>query len=266
MREFIRRQRSILLRGSCCAAVVVALVAVRGPRQPRADAGARIGCYEARIGGPATYPAYARLGGAYLQKARETGQAEYYGQAERYLEQSIRFQRNFEAARWLAAAYSARHKFQQALPLAREAVSAIPADLDALGTLFDAYLGLGERQSAAAVLAEMRGRGPSFAADARLAALRQAEGNLGEAIQAMERACAAAEANRMIAGTRAWCQVEAGFLHFRNGEPKSAERAYARALEILPGYHHARKHRADLRRAEGGLAQAAVVNGSIRRP
>lgn len=260
MREFIRRHGLLLLRGSFCAAVVVVLVGVRNHRTPDSDTGARIQYYQAKLGGPATYPAYARLGAAYLQKARETGGAEFYDEAERHLEQSIRYQRNFEAARWLAAAYSARHKFQQALPYARDAVSAMPTDVESQAALFDAQLGLGDRDSAAATLTGMLDQGPSFTADTRLAALRQKEGDFEEALKAMERACQHAEASRAPAETRAWCHVESGYLYFQRGDRQRAESDYQRALEILPGYHHGLKHLAELRLASSGIAQVSEPN------
>ena len=152
---------------------MVVLAGIRSHRTPGSDTDARIQFYQAKIGGPATYPAYARLGAAYLQKARETGDAGYYDQAERHLEQSLRYQRNFEAARWLAAAYSARHTFQRALPYAREAISAVPSDVESQAALFDAQLGLGDRGAAAATLAGMLDQGPSFTAGTRLAALKK---------------------------------------------------------------------------------------------
>jgi tetratricopeptide (TPR) repeat protein len=255
MSGFIRRHGTLLLRGSSCAAVVVVLLGVQNHQPVRADADARIRYYQAKIGGPATYPAYARLGAAYLQKARETGRSEYYDDAERYLERSIGFQRNFEAARWLAAVYSARHKFQQALLYAREALSAMPSDIESQAALFDAQLGLGDRQAASAILTRMFQQGPGFTADTRLAALRQKEGNLAEAIQAMKRACEAADASVAPAETRAWCQVERGFLYFQSGDRKNAESDYERALEILPGYYHALKHLAELSPGDGHRLQ-----------
>jgi len=266
MRAFIRRHGTLLLRGSSCAAVVLVFLGVRDYQQAGTDADARIRYYQAKIGGPATYPAHARLGAAFLQKARDTGQAEYYDDAERYLERSIGFQRNFEAARWLAAAYSARHKFQQALPYAREAVSAMPSDIESQAALFDAHLGLGDREAASAILTEILNQGPSFAADTRLSALRQKEGNPGEALQAMNRACEAAEASRAPAETRAWCQTEAGLLYLRNGQRDAAKKAYERALEILPGYHHALKHVAELGPNEGRSTQPAGRVHSVTQP
>lgn len=260
MREFIKYHRPILLRGSFCVVLIVVLAGMRSHRTPGSDTDARIEYYQAKIGGPATYPAYARLGAAYLQKARETGDAGFYDQAERHLEQSLRYQRNFEAARWLAAAYSARHKFQQALPYAGEAVSAVPTDVESQAALFDAQLGLGDRARAAATLAGMLDQGPSFTADTRLAALRQKEGDIEEALEAMERACQAAEASHAPAETQAWCHVERGYLHFQTADRTRAKADYERALETLPGYHHALRHLAELRLAASGIAQASGRN------
>ena len=57
----------------------------------------------------------ARLGSAYLQKARDGGRFSYYLKAEKALEKSLELKPNqYEALVSLAFAYSAQHRFREA--------------------------------------------------------------------------------------------------------------------------------------------------------
>lgn len=223
---------------------------------PGSDADARIEFYKARIGGRGTYPSYARLGAAYLQKARETGRSSFYHDAENYLLQSLRFQRNYEALRWLADLALARHQFRVALAYARETVQTMPGDLDAQGALFDSHLALGDVQSAAGVAERMMQMQPGFASLTRRAALRESRGDWHGAVETMARACQQAEADRLPAEPRAWCQVRLGSLHLSGCEPQKAEAAYRSALRRLPRYFRAEEHLAELRAAQGNYQEA----------
>ncbi|MBI2956452.1 MAG: tetratricopeptide repeat protein [Acidobacteria bacterium] len=238
------------------AAVLAGFAATAQESVPPGDTDARIEYYKARLGGPGTYPVYTQLGAAYVQKARETGLVSYYEEAERYLERSLEFQRNFEALRWLAVVYTAQHQFPEALPYAREAVETLPEDLDAQAALFDVLLALGRHDEAAAVLETMQQSEPGFHVSARLAALRHYRGELRAALEGINQACAEADAEPWPLETRAWCQVRRGALSLDNCRPEDAEAAYQRALEILPAYYLALEHLAELRAAQGRLSEA----------
>ena len=230
---------------------------------PASDADARIAFYQARIGGPGTYPAYARLGAAYLQKARETGRASYLDQAERYLQRSLDLLRNQEALRWLAAVQLEQHRFRQALSHAQEAVAAWPADLEAQGVLFDVHLALGELDQATAVAERILAGAPSFASLTRKAALQSVRGDPTGAAEAMAQACADAEARSLPAETRAWCQVRLGAYQVASCQGAAAERAYNRAIEVFPGYCQAIEHLAELRAAQQRTAEAIALYNQL---
>lgn len=222
----------------------------------RDGADARIAFYEARLGGRATYPAYAGLGLAYLQKGRETGIPRYFDDAKRCLLESQRRQRNFEAMKGLAAVYLARHEFHEALSAAEEAVQTLPSDPGAMGALFDAHLALGEDGKAAGVLDTLRRQSPGFLTDSRLSTFEEHRGRLAEARDAMLRACAEADETRSPAATRAWCRVRLGALFVATCEPTRAEGLYREALALFPGYYLAREHLAELAAARGRFDEA----------
>jgi tetratricopeptide (TPR) repeat protein len=233
---------------------------------PPSDTDARIRFYTGRLGGPGTYPAYARLGAAYLQKGRETGQQSSYDAAAGYLLTSLRYQRNYEALLWLAAVQLARHEFREALQYAREAVATRPTHPSAQGVLFDSYLALGDLPQAEAVAKSMLSSQADSAYYARLATLREYRGDLTGAVEAMEKACSRLNAQTALAESRAWCEVRLGSLdRLARCEAKSAEMAYQRALELFPDYHRALEHLAELRAAQARHDEAIALYDKVVR-
>jgi tetratricopeptide (TPR) repeat protein len=251
--EAARRGGALALAGAVLLAG--AFLATRREPAPPAASDARIAYYFTRLGGPGTFPAYARLGAAYLTKYRETARPEFLLEAERQLLTSLGYQRNYEALRVLAAVYLAQHRFREALKLAREAAATLPSDAEALGVLFDAALAAGEDAEAEAAAEKMAAAGPTFATLSRRAALLESRNELRGALEAMRDACGDAE-RHAAAEPRAWCQVRLGMLHLALCAPAEAEAAYRRALERLPGYPLALEHLAELDAARGDAARA----------
>lgn len=225
----------------------------------QSDVDSKIAYYRSRIGGPASYPAEARLGLAYLQKARESGQPEYSERALRHLLCSLEHQPNFEALLGAALVCIERHEFTKALGYAEQAVTTMPTDLDAQGVLFDSLLALGETQRAAQVADKMLQLKPGFAAFTRRAALNSYRGELRAAVEAMERACKYADDAPLLASTRAWARVRLGSLHIANCEPAAARQNYQAALRLYPGYFLALEHMAELDAAEGRIDKAIHI-------
>lgn len=221
------------------------------------DSDARIEFYKKRLGGPGTYPAYTRLGAAYIQKARETGRLEYYDEAERHLRRSLDLQRNFEALHWLAVVHLNRHQFREALPYAREAVETLPTSVDAQASLFDVYLALGDDAKANAVLERLLALQPGFSASARAASLQQYRGDATAALKSMQEACAHAEAESAPAEAQAWCLVRLGSLRLAACDAGRAETDYQAALKKFPNYPFAVEHLAELRATQGRTSEAA---------
>jgi tetratricopeptide (TPR) repeat protein len=212
------------------AAVIAAASANERPGTK--TAAERITFYRARTGGPTTYPIYARLGLAYLDRYRETGKTRDWEQAVAALRQSLRYQTNFEALLGLAMTLSERHHFSEALPYAQEALRAMPSDIEAAGTVFDIHLALGNVAAADKDLHEMLKAQRGFHALSRLAALREYQGDLHGALEAMCEARDAADHSKFSPNILAWAEVRIGALHVANCEKQEARDAYERALRI----------------------------------
>ena len=225
----MRVNRTVAIRGVLAACVALALPLARGPR-PAGGSDERIAFYRQRAAGRSTYPAWAGLGAAYYQRARATGSAADYAEAERSLRQSLTYQRNAEALKWQAATLADRHRFAEALPLAREAVEAAESDVDARGILFDILLGMRNAGEAGPMLNAMLAAGPSFETRARLSAWRQYQGDPAGALEAMEEACRIADARE----SRAWCHIQLALLYHRRGDAARAGRATAGARTLSP--------------------------------
>jgi tetratricopeptide (TPR) repeat protein len=245
--------------GAFLIALVSAATILAQEPPPPSTTDARIAYYRERLGGPGTYPAYARLGAAYIQKARETGELEYYTEAERHLRRSLEFQRNFEALLWLGIALLNQHRFQEALPYTREAVETLPTSIEAQGALFDVYLSLGEDRKAEEALETLRRLQPGFAASARASSLRQYRGDISAAREAMQEACARAEVESAPVETQAWCQVRLGSFHLAACDAEGAEAAYQLALEKYADYGLAIEHLAELRATQGRIEEAVSL-------
>jgi tetratricopeptide (TPR) repeat protein len=228
-------------------------------RSSRKTAAERIRFYRARTGGPTTYPIYARLGLAYLERYRETGKTPDWDQAVAALRQSLRYQTNFEALLGLAMTLSERHHFAEALPYAKEALRAMSSDIEAAGTLFDVHLALGNVAAADKVLQEMLKAQRGFHALSRLSALREYQGDLRGALEAMREARDAAARSKFSPNILAWAEVRIGALHVANCEKQEARDAYERALRIIPGYAFAREHLAEWHAAQGHWPEAAGI-------
>ncbi|MGH9858514.1 MAG: tetratricopeptide repeat protein [Candidatus Acidiferrales bacterium] len=261
-----------LSRGLLPAVALVLLAVVGGwlmrsdAEPPASDTEARIAFYQARIGGRGTYASRARLGLAYLQKARETGEGRWLDEAERHLRASLDSQTNYEALLGMGALLAARHQFDDALRHATEAAAALPASIEAQGLLFEIHLALGDVPQAEAVVQRMMSAAPGFAAFSRLAALDEYRGALDEALATIERACDDAERGNLPAGSRAWCEVRRGALLLgARCDAAGAEQAYQRALRIFPGYFFAREHLAELHAAQGKPGEAIALYETLLR-
>lgn len=226
------------------------------PPLPATDTDARIAFYQARTGGRGTYPAYARLGMAYLTKARETADPAYLAKAEENLKASMAFQRNFEALRALAFLAMEKHEFGAALEYATEAQATVPSDWEAKGILSDAYWALGDRSRAVKLVQEMLASGRNFAALSRLSVIRFAEGDTAGAIESMRSACIQADKESRPLDNRAWCYTRLGTYLAARGDTAAAEEACRRAVAYIPGYPYA------LRELE--TLQASRMSGTER--
>src|SRR5438094_5974861 len=112
------------------------------------------------------------LGQTFLRKARETGDVADYQRAESALSKAVDLDPDYEfALAYLAAARFAKHDFRGALELATRVFAFDPQALQALATIGDAQLELGNYTEAAATYQRLGDLAPSAPVYSRLARL-----------------------------------------------------------------------------------------------
>lgn len=142
------------------------------------------------------------------------------------------------------------HRFAEAEQLGREATERLPANADALGVLVDAQVELGRYDAAADTLQQLLDVRPGLPALARVSYVRELDGDVDGAKQAMRQAVVAGGSSRYdVAAVTALL----GDLHRKSGDLDAAGDAYARALEDAPS----------LVSAQAGTAWVRAANGDI---
>jgi tetratricopeptide (TPR) repeat protein len=221
--------------------------------RPQADTDARIARLQADVRRGRTDRA-AALAAAYLQKVRETGDASFYGRADKLLHAALARDPSDQGTLVQAATLAAaRHDFRGALALARRAEAAVPGTLAPLPILVDALVELGRYDEAERTLQRLVDLKPNLTAYARVSYLRELYGDLPGAVDAIERAISAGGPARENV---AYMQTLLGGLELTRGRLGAARRAYDAALAALPEYAPAAAGRARLAAARGDLAGA----------
>jgi tetratricopeptide (TPR) repeat protein len=189
-----------------------------------------------------------RLGYAYLKQARTTGDFRLYGKAEVALGEALkRSPGHYTALLGLATARAARHRFQDAIDLARQAEATQPKDPDAWAIIGDAYLGMGRLDEADGAYRIVAAKAPGFVTDTRMANLLHARGRTKDAIALLRAALADAIARDLPRESQAWCHVIIGATLFDRGEWTAAEAEYRAGLALTPNSYVALEHLAELR-------------------
>ena len=214
---------------------------------------------------------YDRLGGAYLQKARETGDTVYYNLSEKsYLQALALTSGTSDAAgveAHLAALDLAEHRFVEARTLAQQTLVQKPDLLSVYAVLGDAELESGNYDEAQRDYAHLNlpegslppRPGITYLSDTRQAGLSFIRGNTAEAIRFAKAAIAAANEAALPKENIAWSQFALGQLYFAAGDESHAEKAYQDALVSYPNYHRALAWLGQLRAAQGRYPDAAAL-------
>jgi tetratricopeptide (TPR) repeat protein len=193
------------------------------------------------------------LGLAYQQRARETADASYLAKSEVALRRALALApRDPTATEGLAALALSRHRFREALVVARRARDLSPGSTHPLALVGDALVELGRYDAAFATFDELASRKPGLPAYSRVAYGRELLGHRAAAVAAMRLAVSAAEGR---AEPAAWAHVELGKLYFGQGEIARARAEYRAALASFPGYVF----------ALDGLAHVEAASGHLRR-
>jgi tetratricopeptide (TPR) repeat protein len=208
---------------------------------------------------PGDAAAQAQLGTVYLQLARDTGDPSYYTRAEGVFGESLRLDpQNVDALLGLGTLALARHQFTAALDWGEQARALNPYRAQTLGIIGDAQIELGRYDEAIATIQQMVDLRPDLSSYSRVSYLRELHGDVDGAIEMMQRAVAA---GGPAAENTAWTTVQLGNLFFNRGDLEAAEREYARAMTMLPGYVHGQ---AGLGRVQAARGQDEAAIASYR--
>jgi tetratricopeptide (TPR) repeat protein len=203
---------------------------------------------------PRNYVAATVLGGAWAQRARETGDVGDYGRAEEALRGALATNPRYPAARAaLAGVLFAEHQFTAALQLADAVVAAEPGASQAYAVAADARLELGQVQPAESAYRRLVAQSPGPAVYARLARVAFLRGDVDGARSWFTRAVDGCADAMAPPETSAWYRVQLADLELTVGRLAEAEAGYRAALEQYPGYYL----------AVAGLARVAAARGDL---
>jgi tetratricopeptide (TPR) repeat protein len=206
---------------------------------------------------PQNATAYFKLGDAYIQKARQTGDLSYFTLAEQALRRSLELApRNAGAARHLAYVFSSRHEFVEAAAQAQQALELDATDSHAYGVLGDALLELGKYDEAGQAFDAMMDLDASLYSLARLSGLKSLRGDSEGAIAALRRAIEAGHTTGEPHESVAWAQWQLGVEHYAVGNLQAAETQYLEALTSYPNYYRALAALAQVRAAQQRAEEA----------
>jgi tetratricopeptide (TPR) repeat protein len=198
--------------------------------------------------------AYALLGVAYEQRARETGDPTYYTKADGVLHRAVSLApKDLIATNGLGSLALSRHRFRQALAIGRKSLRFSPTTAVTYGIVGDALVELGRYPAAFDAFDTMAALKPGLASYSRIAYGRELVGNIAGAIQAMRLAVDAATSERE---PTAWTHWQLGKLYWSVGRIAAAEHEYRAALAAFPNYVYALDALAQVEAARGQTARA----------
>jgi pentatricopeptide repeat protein len=203
-----------------------------------------------------------------LGRARDTADERWYDRADAILNGLLaKDPGNAEALSVKAWALSGRHRFTEALALARKASALRPFDTTNYGIMVDCLVELGRYDEAVAAAQKMVDLKPTVGAFTRIAYLRWWYGDPQGYDEMMQKAV---DAGKPGATDNAWCLVQAGNGFLNEGHVAEAEQYYRQALAASPGYMHAlaamgrvRAVRGDFRGSASWYEQAVAKEPSL---
>jgi tetratricopeptide (TPR) repeat protein len=218
---------------------------------------------------PADSKAYAHLGAAYYQRARETGDVGDYELAEKSLTKSLDLvSADFSADAALgtmAEVCMGEHRFTDALTYSQKALALGTGDVSPFAIVGDAYADMGEYDKAAAAYSRLTppemtlSPRAAYARDSRLSYLKFITGDTSGAISLMKTAVSEGVEAQLPSENLAWLYFELGEYYTQAGDFTSADTAYVASLNIHPGDYRALAALGKLRANHGKYAEAIVL-------
>jgi tetratricopeptide (TPR) repeat protein len=218
---------------------------------------------------PKDAQAYAELGAAYFQRARETGDVSDYQFAEESLNRSLDMvSADFSAdaaLETMAEVCMGEHRFADALGYAQKALSLGTGDVSPFAIVGDAHADMGEYDKAGLAYGRLTPRDmtlsprAAYARDSRLSYLKFIAGDTHAAIDLMKTAVTEGVEAQLPSENLAWLYYELGEYETQAGDAASADAAYLAALNTHPGDYRVLAALARLRANNGRYAEAIVL-------
>ena len=250
-------------------AVLFSGMAVQGHASERNQTDANIKFFQTKISrDPDDFSNFERLGSAFLQKGRETGDLSYYELSEKALTKAVELapaQLKASPKMQLAGVMFAEHRFQESLELARTALKQAPEAIAGNAILGDAYLESGDYDRAAECYAKLQSpnggqtSGLDFLRESRTANLAFMRGDPAAAIEHMQAAITAAEAAHLPKENQAWTYFTLGEFYLQSGRLEAAWEAGEKSANIFSGYHRALALEAQTRVAQQRYREASAL-------
>jgi tetratricopeptide (TPR) repeat protein len=226
----------------------------------------RIAMAERRVKQSPSEPAVLdELAGAYLQKMRETADGAYLERVSRLVSASLKADpSNYAALRRQVEIEMQRHHFKQAVALTDTLLKQQPGDTVVWGLRGDAYMELGQYDSAETAYQRMADLRPGLASYNRIGFFRFITGDAEGAIQIIRQGIGIGGSPENLA----WCWADLGNMLFKTGVVGEAENAYRHALAEFPGYHLAQAGLGRVHLARGQYADAiqALLKAQAQAP
>ena len=224
----------------------------------RPDVDTAIAFWQKRVAdNPRAYIDYTYLGEAYARKARETGDVSDYQRAEAALRQALSVNPKYaQTSALLSGVLFAMHDFRGALAIA-EPLADHPRALQALATVGDAHMALGNYEQAEATFRKLLERAPVPSVYSRLAIMADLRGDSEQALSLMHQASQLAQQSGDYGESLAWYEYQVGELYFKAGQVDSAASHYQAALGVFDNYYLALAGLGKVRAAQGDY-QAAI--------
>lgn len=185
---------------------------------------------------PSITPPYIALASMYLQKARETSDANYYNKVDLLMDQATKVNpKDADIPALRASAQLGRHHFKEAKQFTQEALALNTTTATYYGLDGDANIELGQYQAAVDDFQKMTDIRPSFSSWSRIAYIRELYGDTPSALQALKEAISSGSS---YPENIAWAYVEQGKLLART-DLSQADAVYKNALVVLPTYSQA---------------------------
>jgi len=208
---------------------------------------------------PAHYPYYNELAAAYVRRAGETADGQFYTKADETLRKSFAIALgNFEGLKVTVSIELGRHEFNKALETATRLNKIVPDDVSIYGNMVDADLALGNYQDALTQAQWMLNlREDNVPGLVRAAQLRELYGQLSGALELLEKAYDRLPLSE--SADRARVLAQTAHVELLNGDLAKAETSAQASLAAFPDFDPARYALAQVRIAQRRYAEAVVL-------